>query len=965
MTEHDGSLTALEQADAFVGRHIGPREDDLAAMLDTVGYESLDALMDAAVPEAIRAAIPEDFPESRTERDVLAALAELAGRNRVARSMIGLGYHDTITPPVIQRNILENPGWYTAYTPYQPEISQGRLEALLNFQTMVMDLTGLSCANASLLDEATAAAEAMHMSHGIARNGNDRFFVSDACLPQTIAVVQTRADAIGIEVEVGDHRAGLPEGPFFGVLLQYPETGGGVPDYRGIVEQAHAQGAIVTVAADLLSLVLLTPPGEFGADIAVGSSQRFGVPLAYGGPHAAYFATHEKYRRAMPGRIVGVSVDSRGRQALRLALQTREQHIRREKATSNICTAQVLLGVIAGMYAVYHGPEGLTRIAQRTHRLTDILAAGLERLGFTVENESWFDTLTVRAPGAAEAILNRAEAAGHNLRPIDGDRLGIACDETTARADIEAVWRAFAGEADPQFDVAALDGEARCGLPKNLARQTPFLEHPVFNIYHAETELLRYMRRLEGRDLTLNQAMIPLGSCTMKLNATAEMMPITWPGFGAIHPFAPAAQAAGYRELVTGLERMLSDITGFAAVSLQPNAGSQGEYAGLLVIRRYHESRGEGGRNVCLIPSSAHGTNPASAVMAGMTVQVVACDDDGNVDLADLRAKAESHADDLAALMITYPSTHGVFEESIVEICEVIHAAGGQVYMDGANLNALLGLSLPGRFGPDVAHLNLHKTFCIPHGGGGPGVGPIGVAAHLAPFLPGHPLVPESGPKGGIGPVSAAPWGSAGILPISWAYIAMMGRSGLTRASEVAILSANYIAKRLAAHYPVLYTAANGLVAHECIIEMRHLKRSAGIEVDDVAKRLMDYGFHAPTMSFPVAGTLMIEPTESEAKAELDRFCDAMIAIRREIAAIEEGRADPADNPLKNAPHTMDDIADAEWERGYSRTEAVFPSDGLRQAKYWPPVNRIDQVHGDRNLICACPPLESYQEAAE
>ena len=722
--------------------------------------------------------------------------------------MIGLGYHDTITPPVIQRNILENPGWYTAYTPYQPEISQGRLEALLNFQTMVMDLSGLSCTNASLLDEATAAAEAMHMSHGIAKNGSDRFFVSDACLPQTIAVVQTRADAIGIEVEVGDHRAGLPEGPFFGVLLQYPETGGGVPDYRGIVEQAHAQGAIVTVAADLLSLVLLTPPGEFGADIAVGSSQRFGVPLGYGGPHAAYFATHEKYRRAMPGRIVGVSVDSRGRQALRLALQTREQHIRREKATSNICTAQVLLGVIAGMYAVYHGPEGLTRIAQRTHRLTDILAAGLERLGFTIENESWFDTLTVRAPGEAGAILNRAEAAGHNLRPIDGDRLGIACDETTTRADIEAVWRAFAGEADPQFDVAALDGEARCGLPKNLARQTPFLEHPVFNIYHAETELLRYMRRLEGRDLTLNQAMIPLGSCTMKLNATAEMMPITWPGFGAIHPFAPAAQAAGYRELVTGLERMLSDITGFAAVSLQPNAGSQGEYAGLLVIRRYHESRGEGGRQVCLIPSSAHGTNPASAVMAGMTVQVVACDDDGNVDLADLRAKAEAHSQDLAALMITYPSTHGVFEESIVEICEVIHRNGGQVYMDGANLNALLGLSLPGQFGPDVAHLNLHKTFCIPHGGGGPGVGPIGVAVHLAPFLPGHPLVPESGPAGGIGPVSAAPWGSAGILPISWAYIAMMGRSGLTRASEVAILSANYIAKRLAAHYPVLYTAA-------------------------------------------------------------------------------------------------------------------------------------------------------------
>ena len=964
MTAPDDSLTVLEQADAFVGRHIGPREGDVAAMLESVGHESLEALVDAAVPASIRAEIPGDFPESRTEREVLAALAALAGRNRVARSMIGLGYHDTITPPVIQRNILENPGWYTAYTPYQPEISQGRLEALLNFQTMVMDLTGLSCANASLLDEATAAAEAMHMSHGIAKNESDRFFVSDACLPQTVAVVQTRAEAIGIEVEVGDHRAGLPEGPFFGVLLQYPESGGAVPDYRGIVEEAHAQGAVVTVAADLLSLVLLTPPGEFGADIAVGSSQRFGVPLGYGGPHAAYFATHEKYRRAMPGRIVGVSVDSRGRQALRLALQTREQHIRREKATSNICTAQVLLGVIAGMYAVYHGPEGLARIARRVHRLTAILAAGLGRLGFAVENESFFDTLTVSAPGAACAILKRAADAGYNLRPIDADRLGIACDETTARADIEAVWRAFAG-GDPGFDAGALDGEAADGLPAALVRETPILEHPVFKSYHAETELLRYMRRLEGRDLTLNQAMIPLGSCTMKLNATAEMMPITWPGFGAIHPFAPAEQAAGYRALVAGLERMLSQVTGFAAVSLQPNAGSQGEYAGLLVIRRYHESRGEGRRNVCLIPSSAHGTNPASAVMAGMSVQVVACDEEGNVDLADLRARAEEHADDLAALMITYPSTHGVFEESIVEICETIHGKGGQVYMDGANLNALLGLSLPGRFGPDVAHLNLHKTFCIPHGGGGPGVGPIGVAAHLAPFLPGHPLVPEAGPEGGIGPVSAAPWGSAGILPISWAYIAMMGRSGLTRASQVAILSANYIARRLAEHYPVLYTAPGGLVAHECIVELRHLKKSAGVEVDDVAKRLMDYGFHAPTMSFPVAGTLMIEPTESESKEELDRFCDAMIAIRREIAAIEEGRADAADNPLKNAPHTMDDIADAAWARGYSRAEAVFPAEGLRQAKYWPPVNRIDQVHGDRNLICACPPLESYSEAAE
>ena len=965
MTANARSLTALENAAAFVDRHIGPRDADVAAMLETVGHESLEALADAAVPAAIRAALPESFPESRTEEDVLAALAALAARNRVARSMIGLGYHDTHTPPVIQRNILENPGWYTAYTPYQPEISQGRLEALLNFQTMVMDLTGFSCANASLLDEGTAAAEAMQMSHGIARNGSDRFFVSQSCLPQTIAVVRTRAEAVGISVEVGDHRAGLPEGPFFGMLLQYPTADGAVPDYRPLVAQAREAGAVVTVAADLLSLVLLTPPGEFGADIAVGSAQRFGVPLGYGGPHAAFFATHEKYRRAMPGRIVGVSVDTRGRPALRLALQTREQHIRREKATSNICTAQVLLAVIAGMYAVYHGPDGLARIARRAHRLADVLAEGLTRLGFSIENETWFETLTVRAPGAARAVLRRAAEAGYNLRPIDDDRLAIALDETTTRADVEAVWRAFAAGADPGFAVADLEDGARHGLPAEAARRTPILEHPVFNLYRSETEMLRYMRRLEGRDVALDRSMIPLGSCTMKLNATAEMTPITWPGFAAIHPFAPADQTAGYRALVESLERMLCAATGFAAVSLQPNAGSQGEYAGLMVIRRYHEARGEGGRDVCLIPSSAHGTNPASAVMAGMKVAVVACDDDGNVDLADLRAKADAHAGALAALMITYPSTHGVFEEAIVEICQVVHEAGGQVYMDGANLNALLGLALPGRFGPDVAHMNLHKTFCIPHGGGGPGVGPIGVAAHLAPWLPGHPLVPEAGPEGGIGPVSAAPWGSAGILPISWAYIAMMGRSGLTRASQVAILNANYVAKRLAGHYPVLYTAKNGLVAHECIVDVRHLKRSSGVEVEDIAKRLMDYGFHAPTMSFPVPGTLMIEPTESESKAELDRFCAALIAIRAEIAAIEHGRLDAADNPLKNAPHTLEDVVADAWSHGYDRSRAVFPTEDARRAKYWPPVNRIDQVHGDRNLICACPPLESYRAAAE
>ena len=965
MTASGRSLTALENAAAFVDRHIGPRDADVAAMLETVGHESLEALAAAAVPASIRAALPENFPESRTEEDVLAALAALAARNRVARSMIGLGYHDTHTPPVIQRNILENPGWYTAYTPYQPEISQGRLEALLNFQTMVMDLTGFSCANASLLDEGTAAAEAMQMSHGIARNGSDRFFVSESCLPQTIAVVRTRAEAVGISVEVGDHRAGLPEGPFFGMLLQYPTADGGVPDYRPIVERAREAGTVVTVAADLLSLVLLTPPGEFGADIAVGSAQRFGVPLGYGGPHAAFFATHEKYRRAMPGRIVGVSVDTRGRPALRLALQTREQHIRREKATSNICTAQVLLAVIAGMYAVYHGPDGLARIARRAHRLADILAEGLTRLGFSIENETWFATLTVRAPGEARAVLRRAAEAGYNLRPIDDDRLGVALDETTTRADVEAVWRAFAGGADPGFPVADLEDGARHGLPAEAARRTPFLEHPVFSLYRSETEMLRYMRRLEGRDVALDRSMIPLGSCTMKLNATAEMTPITWPGFAAIHPFAPADQTAGYRALVASLERMLCAATGFAAVSLQPNAGSQGEYAGLMVIRRYHEERGEGGRDVCLIPSSAHGTNPASAVMAGMKVAVIACDDDGNVDLADLRAKADAHAGALAALMITYPSTHGVFEEAIVEICQVVHEAGGQVYMDGANLNALLGLALPGRFGPDVAHMNLHKTFCIPHGGGGPGVGPIGVAAHLAPYLPGHPLMPEAGPEGGIGPISAAPWGSAGILPISWAYIAMMGRSGLTRASQVAILNANYVAKRLAGHYPVLYTAKNGMVAHECIVDVRHLKRSSGVEVEDIAKRLMDYGFHAPTMSFPVPGTLMIEPTESESKAELDRFCAAMIAIREEIAAIERGRLDAADNPLKNAPHTLEDVVADAWSHRYDRTQAVFPTEDTRRAKYWPPVNRIDQVHGDRNLICACPPLESYRAVAE
>ncbi len=965
MSERGQSLDALEQRDAFVARHIGPSADDITAMLETVGYGTLGALSDAALPAAIRGTMPEGFPAARTESDALAALAERAGRNVINRSMIGLGYHDTVTPPVIVRNILENPGWYTAYTPYQPEISQGRLEALLNFQTMVMDLTAMDCANASLLDEGTAAAEALHMCHGQAKNRSDRFFVAADCLPQTIAVVQTRARSIGIEVVTGDHRAGLPDGDLCGVLLQYPAVDGTVHDYAAIVEAAHEKGALVVVAADLLSLVLLTPPGAFGADVVVGSSQRFGVPLGFGGPHAAFFATHDKYKRAMPGRIVGVSVDTRGRPALRLALQTREQHIRREKATSNICTAQVLLAVMAGMYAVYHGPEGLTRIAARVHRLTDICACGLTRLGLAIENESWFDTLTVRAPGAAGAIVARAADAGYNLRPIDDDRFAVAFDETTTRADVEAVWRACADGDIGSLSCAALDGDADDGILAALRRTTPFLEHPVFNSYHAETEMLRYMHRLEIKDVTLNHSMIPLGSCTMKLNATAEMIPVTFPGFARIHPFAPAAQTQGYRTLIGELERWLAAATGFAAVSVQPNAGSQGEYAGLLVIRRYHEARGEGSRDVCLIPSSAHGTNPASAVMAGMRVVVVACDDAGNVDLDDLGAKAAAAGERLAALMVTYPSTHGVYEERIVEICEIVHEQGGQVYMDGANLNALLGLSLPGTFGPDVAHMNLHKTFCIPHGGGGPGVGPIAVGAHLAPYLPNHPLVEDAGPADGVGPISAAPWGSAGILPISWAYIAMMGGAGLKRATEVAILSANYIAKRLDGHYPVLYTGKNGLVAHECIIDVRHFKGSAGIAVDDIAKRLMDYGFHAPTMSFPVAGTLMIEPTESEAKAELDRFCEAMIAIRAEIAAIEAGKSDAADNPLINAPHTLDDIADDVWNHSYSRAEAAFPVAGLRESKYWPPVSRIDQVHGDRNLVCACPPLDAYQAAAE
>jgi len=826
---------------------------------------------------------------------------------------------------------------------------------------MVMDLTGMDCANASLLDEATAAAEAVNMSHALAKKTGAAYFVSEDCHPQTIAVLRTRARSAGVEVVVGDHRTALENGAYFGALLQYPTSGGAIDDYRAFIDAAHDKGMLVTVAADLLSLMCLTPPGEFGADIVVGSAQRFGVPMGFGGPHAAFFATHEKYRRAMPGRIVGVSVDKAGRPALRLALQTREQHIRREKATSNICTAQVLLAVIAAMYAVYHGPKGLGIIAERVHRLTFTLAAGLDRLGIAVVNKSWFDTLTIELPGQADAVLARAADAGINFRRITGDRLGISLDETTRPEDVNALFEIFSPGGAPGINVAELEPDAAGGVPEGLRRQSKVLAHSQFNSQRSETEMLRYLHRLEGKDITLNHSMIPLGSCTMKLNSTAEMIPVTWPGFGRIHPFAPLDQVPGYIEMIEGLEHMLCDVTGFAAVSLQPNAGSQGEYAGLLAIRDFHAANGEGERDICLIPSSAHGTNPASAVMAGLKVVVVACDDNGNVDIADLSAKIAQHRDNLAALMVTYPSTHGVFETAIVDICEMIHAAGGQVYLDGANLNALLGVSLPGVFGPDVAHMNLHKTFCIPHGGGGPGVGPIGVRAHLAPHLPGHPLAESTD----SGAVSAAPWGSAGILPISWAYIAMMGSKGLKKATQTAILNANYIARKLSPHYPVLYRGENGWVAHECIIDLRPLKESTGVSVDDVAKRLMDYGFHAPTMSFPVAGTLMIEPTESEPRSELDRFTEAMIAIRGEIKRIEDGEWTLDDNPLSGAPHTLEEVVATDWPHSYSREEAAFPVDGLRDGKYWPPVGRIDQVYGDRNLICACPPLEAYQNAAE
>ncbi|MBF2026620.1 MAG: aminomethyl-transferring glycine dehydrogenase [Oscillatoriales cyanobacterium C42_A2020_001] len=950
----------LAYTDSFADRHIGPNQQDIAEMLQMLGYGSLEALIDATVPRSIRLKSPLKLEAGKAEYELLQELKEIAQENHVYRSYIGMGYANCITPPVIQRNILENPGWYTQYTPYQPEISQGRLEALLNFQTMVTDLTGLEIANASLLDEGTAAAEAMSMSYGLCKTEAKTFWISEACHPQTIAVVETRAKALGIHIIVGNHQTFEFDQPVFGVLLQYPATDGAIYDYQEFCDRAHAAGALVTVAADLLSLTLLKPPGEFGADMAVGNTQRFGVPLGYGGPHAAYFATKEAFKRQIPGRLVGVSKDVHGQPALRLALQTREQHIRRDKATSNICTAQVLLAVIAGMYAVYHGSTGLRQIATRIHRMTVILAEGLHRLGYTVEHECFFDTVKVDVgAGKAPEFIARAHSHHINLRQISDRAIGISLDETVSSDDLISLFQIFAGSHAAHFTPEdLLTSTQKLALPPTLQRTSPYLTHPVFNSYHSETELLRYLYRLQSKDLSLTTAMIPLGSCTMKLNATAEMLPVTWAEFGQIHPFAPLEQTKGYQMLFEQLEHWLAEITGFARISLQPNAGSQGEYAGLLVIRQYHESRGEHHRNVCLIPNSAHGTNPASAVMAGMKVVPVDCDKDGNIDVADLKAKAEKYQDTLAALMVTYPSTHGVFEEAIREICDLVHASGGQVYMDGANLNAQVGICRPAEFGADVCHLNLHKTFCIPHGGGGPGMGPIGVAKHLVPFLPNHPIV-EVGGAQGIGPISAAPWGSPSILPISWVYIALMGAEGLTKATQVAILNANYIAKRLEAHYPVLYKGKNGLVAHECIIDLRQFKKTAEIEVDDIAKRLIDYGFHPPTVSWPVAGTIMVEPTESESKAELDRFCDAMIAIREEIRAIEEGKADRGNNVLKNAPHTALALTE-EWSHPYSRQQAVYPTQWTRENKFWAAVGRIDQAYGDRNLVCTCLPMDAY-----
>ncbi|BAZ25489.1 glycine dehydrogenase [Kalymmatonema gypsitolerans NIES-4073] len=970
-SNHQQKLGEKIQKSSFKERHIGPSPNDIQQMLEVLGYTKgdktgepydcfspLDKLIDQAVPQGIRLSRPLELPEAQSEYAALTNLKEIASKNQVFRSFIGMGYYGCITPPVIERNILENPGWYTAYTPYQPEIAQGRLEALLNFQTMIIDLTGLEIANASLLDEATAAAEAMTMSYGVCKNKANTYFVSRECHPQTIDVLQTRAQPLGIDIIVGDHQTFDFSQAIFGAILQYPASDGTIYDYRAFVEKAHAEGALVTVAADPLSLTLLIPPGEFGADIAVGSTQRFGIPLGYGGPHAAYFATKEEYKRQVPGRIVGVSKDAQGKPALRLALQTREQHIRREKATSNICTAQVLLAVMASMYAVYHGSTGLKRIAENIHQMTVMLAEGLKRLGYSIGSEDFFDTLQVDlGKRSLDKLLQACEAGKINIRIYNATAVGISLDETTTEKDLIDLLEIFALGDELPFTFDELTSPSSRHLPQ--PRTTSYLTHPVFNRYHSETELLRYLHKLESKDLSLTTSMIPLGSCTMKLNATSEMIPVTWAEFGKIHPFAPLSQTQGYQILFQQLEEWLAEITGFAGISLQPNAGSQGEYTGLLVIREYHESRAEAHRNVCLIPTSAHGTNPASAVMCGMKVVAVACDSEGNVDLDDLKAKAQKHSKELAALMVTYPSTHGVFEEQIQEICAVVHAHGGQVYMDGANMNAQVGLCRPGDIGADVCHLNLHKTFCIPHGGGGPGMGPIGVASHLVPFLPGHAVV-QMGGEQNIGAVAAAPWGSASILVISWMYIAMMGADGLTEATKVAILNANYIAKKLEPYYPVLYKGKNGLVAHECILDLRSLKKSASIEIDDVAKRLMDYGFHAPTVSWPVAGTIMVEPTESESKEELDRFCDAMIAIRQEIAEIESGKMDAENNVLKNAPHTAESLIVGEWNHPYSREQAAYPAPWTREHKFWPSVGRIDSAYGDRNFVCSCLPMDAY-----
>jgi glycine dehydrogenase len=947
-------LRDLENHDAFVARHIGPNDAEIAQMLRAIGHDSLDAMTDAIVPAKIKSPAPLALPHAVSEVEALAKIRAIADKNDVFKSFIGQGYYGTHTPNVILRNILENPAWYTAYTPYQAEISQGRMEALINFQTMCADLTGMEIANASLLDEATAAAEAMTLAKRSGRSKSNVFFVSNGVHPQTLEVLKTRAEAMGIELHVGDDKEATTVDSY-GVLLQYPDTFGHIGDYRAVADAVHARGGIVTVATDLLALTLIAAPGDWGADIVVGNTQRLGVPFGFGGPHAAFMACRDAYKRSMPGRLIGVSIDAEGKKAYRLTLQTREQHIRREKATSNICTAQVLLAVMASMYAVYHGPEGLTRIARRVHRLTTILATALGNAGVAV-GKDFFDTLQV-AGVDAEAIHARAQAAKINLRRIDGSNLGISLDETTTRADVIALAMLFGASID---DIDALDATTPDALPASLTRKSEFLTHPVFNTYHSEHELLRYMRALADKDLAMDRTMIPLGSCTMKLNATAEMIPVTWPEFGQIHPLAPASQTQGYRELIDGLEAMLVECTGYDAVSLQPNSGAQGEYAGLLAIRAYHRSRGEGHRDICLIPESAHGTNPASAQMCGMQVVVTKCDANGNVDVEDIRRNAEKYSDRLAALMITYPSTHGVFEEDIVAICEIVHKHGGQVYTDGANMNALVGVAKPGKWGSDVSHLNLHKTFCIPHGGGGPGVGPCAVKSHLAPFLP-----RKLGEDSPVGMVSAASFGSASILPISWMYITLMGNEGLRRATQVALLNANYIAKRLADHYETLYTGRNGLVAHECILDLRPLKDSTGISAEDVAKRLIDFGFHAPTLSFPVAGTLMVEPTESESMHELDRFIDAMIQIRDEIRAVEDGRLDREDNPLKHAPHTATQVSATEWNHAYPRELAAFPLPSLKFQKYWSPVARVDNIYGDKNVFCSCVPINDFKEEIE